>query len=805
MKNKFIAILFILAFNLNFLKLAVADEFIFEVSNIEIIENGTIYQGKNRGKIITDNQIELVSNNFEYLKKINQLEANGNVQLTDIKNDIIINAEKMFYLKNEERIYTLGKTLIKVSNKYNIEGYDLTLLRNKMIISSNKKTTVADNFSNFYKLDKFEYSIDKEILKGEKIEVTTNYKKDKSDKYFFETGFFNLKEKKFLAKDISVKLHKKLYGNIENDPRINAASGYGDEFNNFYEKGVFTSCKKTDKCPPWKINAKKIHHNKIKKRVIYSDAWLELYDYPVLYFPKFFHPDPSVDRQSGFLTPELGSSSNLGSSVYIPYFYAISDKSDYTVKPRLFDDNKLVIQNEYRLKNKNSITVSDFSVANKNGTKSHFFTNTIMDLSLDKYTSSMLEINYEKTSNDNYLKLFDLKSPLLLENKDVLESRIKLDLEHQNYDLTTSFIMYETLSDANSDRFQYVFPSYDLSKNFNLERLNGGFNFNSHGNNTLRDTNIYETTLSNDLNYTDFNTFFDNGIKTNFEVSLKNVNTVGKNNPTYKDTLQSELMSAYIYNASLPLVKSSSKDINTLEPKLSIRFSPHEMKDNSRLKRRMSINNIFSTNRLSLGDSFEGGESLTLGLNFKKEKVSIKDEIKEISEFLDFKLATVLRLNEEKNIPSNSTLTNKKSNIVGQFDIKPTKNFSLNYDFSMTDNLKTFEYNSIIANINFENFNTQFNFLEETGIIGQTNVIQNSTSYSFNKENSIIFNTRRDRKLNLTEYYDLVYQYKNDCLIAGVKYKRNYYKDADIKPADELFFTITIVPLTTFSPDKLLK
>ena len=120
-------------------------------------------------------------------------------------------------------------------------------------------------------------------------------------------------------------------------------------------------------------------------------------------------------------------------------------------------------------------------------------------------------------------------------------------------------------------------------------------------------------------------------------------------------------------------------------------------------------------------------------------------------------------------------------------------------------NKKTFFQAANEKKMIFENFNTQFNFLEETGIIGQTNVIQNSTSYSFNKENSIIFNTRRDRKLNLTEYYDLVYQYKNDCLIAGVKYKRNYYKDADIKPADELFFTITIVPLTTFSPDKLLK
>ena len=84
-------------------------------------------------------------------------------------------------------------------------------------------------------------------------------------------------------------------------------------------------------------------------------------------------------------------------------------------------------------------------------------------------------------------------------------------------------------------------------------------------------------------------------------------------------------------------------------------------------------------------------------------------------------------------------------------------------------------------------------------------MIENTTSYNFNNENSILFKTRKDKNLNLTEYYDLVYEYKNDCLIAGVKYKRNYYSDADIKPADELFFTITIVPLTTFSPDKLLQ
>ncbi len=805
MKNKFITISIMLVLGLYTLNLATADEFVFEVNNIEVIENGTIYKGRNRGKIITDSQTEIVSNNFEYLKKTNRLEANGNVILTDIRNNIIINAEKIFYLKNEEKIYTLGKTLINISDKYRIEGSNLTLLKGEMILSSDQITIITDNFSNRYKLERFEYSINEEILKGKKIEVTTNYKKSKSDKYFFETGFINLKENKFLAKDINVKMHKTLYGNSENDPRINAVSGNGDKFNNFYEKGVFTSCKKTDKCPPWKISAKKIQHDKLKKRVIYSNAWLELYDHPVLYFPKFFHPDPSVKRQSGFLTPALGSSNNLGSSIYTPYFQVISESKDITVKPTLFNNNNFLIQNEYRQKTKNSLTLADFSVANKNGTKSHFFTNTAIDLTLDSYKSSVLEINYEKTSNDNYLKLFDLKSPLLLESKDVLESRIKLDLEHQNYDLTTSVIMYETLSDSSSDRYQYVLPSYNFSRNFNLEWLDGSFNFDSSGANTLRDTNVSETTLLNNLNYETSNMFFDNGIKSNFEVLLKNINTVGKNNPTYKESPQSELMSAYVYNTSLPLTKSKEKERYTLEPKLSFRFSPHDMKDNSAQERRVSINNVYSADRLGMGNSFESGESLTLGLNFKKEKVRIKNEIKEITDFLDFKLATVLRLNEEKNIPINSTLNKKQSNIFGQLYLRPNNYISLNYDFSVKENLDMFEYNSMVASFNYKNFNTSFNILEERGVIGQTNVIQNSSSYRFDESNSIKFDTRKNRNLNLTEYYDLVYRYQNDCLIASIQYKKNYYNDADIKPVDELFFTITIVPLTTFSPDKLLK
>ena len=70
--------------------------------------------------------------------------------------------------------------------------------------------------------------------------------------------------------------------------------------------------------------------------------------------------------------------------------------------------------------------------------------------------------------------------------------------------------------------------------------------------------------------------------------------------------------------------------------------------------------------------------------------------------------------------------------------------------------------------------------------------------YKFDESNYLTFNTRRNRKIDLTEYYNLVYEYKNDCLIAGIKYNKTYYQDRDLLPTEDLMISITIFPLTTY-------
>ena len=109
-------------------------------------------------------------------------------------------------------------------------------------------------------------------------------------------------------------------------------------------------------------------------------------------------------------------------------------------------------------------------------------------------------------------------------------------------------------------------------------------------------------------------------------------------------------------------------------------------------------------------------------------------------------------------------------------------------------------------NISLNNIVTTFSFIEENGEMGDANVFANSIGYKIDENNFISFKTRRNRKINLTEYYDLVYEYKNDCLTAAIKYKKSYYQDSDLKPEENLLFTLTLFPLTTYeySADDLL-
>jgi len=187
----------------------------------------------------------------------------------------------------------------------------------------------------------------------------------------------------------------------------------------------------------------------------------------------------------------------------------------------------------------------------------------------------------------------------------------------------------------------------------------------------------------------------------------------------------------------------------------------------------------------------ESGYSLTYGINYRSENK--EDD----SKFLEFKLASVLRNEVEDNIPTQTTLNKKNSNLFGSLDYNLSENLNLDYKFAVDNNVEKFTYNSIGLNFSLNNFVTEFNFIKEDYELGNTHIFENTTSFNFDEKNSLIFKTRRNRELNLTEYYNLVYEYKNDCLTAGIQFNKTYYEDSDLKPSENLIFKISFYPITT--------
>ena len=87
MKNNIFILIFFIFFNLYSLTVHAGEQFNFNVTEIEILENGNKFKGTKRGKITTDNGIVLDANTFEYDKATNILNAKGNVILKDTINN----------------------------------------------------------------------------------------------------------------------------------------------------------------------------------------------------------------------------------------------------------------------------------------------------------------------------------------------------------------------------------------------------------------------------------------------------------------------------------------------------------------------------------------------------------------------------------------------------------------------------------------------------------------------------------------------------------------------------------------------
>ena len=785
MKNK-ISIIFVIFLQVFFTETLLSQEIEFNASNIEILNEKELTIANDAEALIKTDGIKVKGLVIKYFKSKSLLIVE-NGKISKIENNLEINANQIKYEINNSKLTLDNKIKIKDKQNNIIINSDKIIydIKNEKIIGLDE-SEILDNLGNIYLVKEFEYSLKNKIIKLDKLKVF-----DKEKNLFkLDFGFLDLNRKELLAKDVS--LDFKILENSQNEPRLKGRSLVSDDHNTIVEKGTFTFCKKREKCPPWEMSAEEIRHDKKNKTINYKNAKLKIYDKSVFYFPKFFHPDPTVERQTGFLIPRLQDNSATGLSLNLPYFLAIAKNKDMTLNPRFFNDDKFLLQSEFRKKNKNSDYIIDLSqfVSSDENSKGHLFYNFSKDYVNKNSDNVELNIQLEHVTDDTYLKTYKLESPII-NNTSILSSSIGISYNNNLQSLDTNIDVYEDLSKTDSDKYEYV-PNFYFSK-----ILNDNLVFNSEGYYKNYNTNITEKILINNFEYSSMPTYFEKGIINQKKFLIKNVNSEAKNSKNYKNKSNFNLIPTLQTNYSFPLKKETKNFDKILTPRFSIRLSPSHTKDVRKKDRSINYNNIYDLNRLGISDTSEGGISITYGYEYKKiDKSSLNEQIT-----LGF--ANNLRFEENEDLPSNSNLGDKVSDFVGLFEYKPSENLKLNYDFSLKNNLIDKNYELFGFEFYLNNLTSKFEYLNENNSKSKTSYIQNETHYKFNENNSIIFETRENKEKSFTEFYNLIYQYKNDCLSAAIEYNKEYYIDKDLQPSENLFFKISILPFGGFNSPNL--
>lgn len=232
---------------------------------------------------------------------------------------------------------------------------------------------------------------------------------------------------------------------------------------NTLRKATFTLCPICDEGfradrPVWQLRAQKVTQDEKEKVLRFQNAFVEVYGVPVAYVPFLQMPDPSVERASGLMAPQIASSTRRGTEIEIPYYFAISPYQDFTFSPRHFSLLGTLLKGEWRRNTWNSEAIVQAGVINPTNDLSEEAGNPddIRWHWLSRYRRGLprewrFEADIDAVSDKGYFLTYDIEPAGALRDEnpilrpDRLESNITLDRRTENSRTDISAWAFQTL------------------------------------------------------------------------------------------------------------------------------------------------------------------------------------------------------------------------------------------------------------------------------------------------------------------------------------------------------------------------
>jgi LPS-assembly protein len=716
----------------------------------------------------------------------------------DKSEPMLLQADEMVYENNNSRISAKGNVEIYYGN--------YTLLADRVIYNRNTNTLMAEG--NVRMKDP-----DGAVITSDQLTLTDD----------FRDGFVDAL--KLVTKD---------------DTHIVAQSASREAGNvTVFRKGWFTPCKlcedKPNKPPTWRIRAGKITHKRDQAVINFKNATFDFFGVPVIWVPYFQTADPTVKRKSGFLMPSYSHSSELGNTVQVPYYFALSDHYDFTFAPMWTENAGTLLLGNWRQRTANGgYSIELAGVWNKSDT---FLspTGTLQNVTDGDFRGS-IKTKGKFALNPYYALGWDVlaESDETFRRYYNLDSRIKTDrvsqiylegLHDRNY-LGTHFYNTQSLLFQDEPFSEAtVFPIVDYDYIVNNPIIGGELSFNSNSmvfqNQDGTDSNrmIVEARWRRQMIdgigqvFTPFGRLRGDVYEVNSPSSIGNLNGS-------EDLVTSDPQDGTIWRGNAvggieyryPFIATTGAVTHTLEPIGQIIARPDSVGDQQKIPNEDALSLVFDDTILFDIDKFSGYDRIETGT---RANVGVRYTAQlptgayaRLVAGQSYQIAGQNQFNTD--FYRTSGLASSDSDYVGGIYLQATRGLAFTaqsrfnhstFDMVRTDLGSSMSYGPVRANVNYAKIPG------DTPNAAPSNIVTNqdrqeilaSGALAITTDWWLLGNLRYDLQGDQTIEDGLGLRYQDDCFRLDVIYQRSYIRDQDIAPDERFLVNFALKYLGSYS------
>jgi LPS-assembly protein len=547
---------------------------------------------------------------------------------------------------------------------------------------------------------------------------------------------------------------------------------------NVLSKAVYSPCKvcPDNPVPLWRIRARRVIHDEVERVIHYEDATLEVLGVPIAWLPWFSHPDPTVDRATGFLIPEFRQSSVYGYGARVPYYWVIDDYSDLTFSPLLTTGDGAVAVIEYRRAFESgsfttaaSLTYNDYQGSNE--LHGHVEGRGEFDL----VNGFRWGFDGIVVTDRGYLRRYDFS------DEDRLTSELYVRRYRNDGFFDTTAVYFQSLRDDEpSGNIPVVLPEFDARHEMPGALLGGDLGVFASSYLLLREEGLDSSRLSIGADW-------ERQVILPVGLSLRGFAEVRGDLFVVDDFAGIESATEFRFaplvgiEARFPLIHESPGGVvHVLEPIAQAIIAPNggngsDIPNEDSQVTEFDETNLFDTSHFTGLDAFEEGPRLNLGLRYER--------ISPGGLSFDASVGRVLRLRGAGEFSSGSGLADAASDWVGAWSASYDPYVTVRQRLRISDGF-AITRNEIAAELSFSRFELSIGyiFLEKDPSIEATEdreEVTARTSFRIARNWSISGDARHDIENGEFVKAAIGLTYANECCEIALFVKRDFTSSND--------------------------